>query len=148
IDAEPNDVLLVLRGGKVLSGDAAVVEALGDEKCEALDVCGRELKICAERETGRTIAALRTAAGGNPYPLFFCGEPEKEPSCVPMRPGEFPQSLPDDPDGDGIGAGDLCPDVFDAPRPLDGDRQADADGDGLGDACDPCPLNAHTTDCS
>jgi hypothetical protein len=35
---------------------------------------------------------------------------------------------------------DLCPTVFDPVRPLDQGAQADADGDGVGDACAPCPL--------
>src|SRR5262249_27683782 len=33
------------------------------------------------------------------------------------------------------------PRVFDPPRPLDAGVQPDADADGRGDACDPCPLD-------
>lgn len=146
IDADVNDVTLVLRAGKVLSGDRELVEALGDTGCEELDVCGRAKKVCAERETGKTIAALK---GSNDwYPLFFCGAPPDEPSCLPFRPGEFAESNPDDIDGDGIpNDEDLCPSVFDPIRPIDGGAQADADGDGIGDACDPCSLTANSTDC-
>lgn len=39
---------------------------------------------------------------------------------------------PNDPDGDGIGQSDNCPQVANA-------DQADADDDGVGDACDNCP---------
>ena len=43
---------------------------------------------------------------------------------------------------------DNCPNVFNPIRPLDHGMQADADTDGLGDSCDPCPLDANTTTCS
>jgi hypothetical protein len=42
---------------------------------------------------------------------------------------------------------DLCPSVFSAVRPMDNGMQPDTDGDGLGDACDPCPLQANVTSC-
>ena len=43
---------------------------------------------------------------------------------------------------------DNCVKVFNPARPLDNGKQADADGDGLGDACDPCPLTANSTTCA
>lgn len=139
--ARPSDVALVLRGGVPLYGDSAVVEALAPgEVCETLDVCGTPKAVCLT-ETGRTLAELVAAS---PYPLFACNAPPNEPSCVPWRPGEY-DGVPSDADEDGDGVAnddDLCPRIFDPVRPLDGGRQADADVDGRGDACDPCPLDA------
>lgn len=41
------------------------------------------------------------------------------------------------------------PAVFNPRRPMDGANQADTDGDGAGDICDVCPLDANmTTACS
>jgi len=154
IAAEPQDVVLLLRGGKALYGDAAVVAALAGSGCDALDVCGRAKQVCVESEIGVTLAALQ-ASGGSVYPAFFCGPPVSEPTCTPSRPASVSGStvytgVPDasDADGDGVpDAADDCPSVFNPVRPLDGGVQADADGDGLGDACDPCPLAAGSVVC-
>jgi hypothetical protein len=146
VRGEPADVALVLRGGKVLYGDAALVEALvpqGGQGCETLDVCQRSKRLCVERETGKTLAALEGGLAGETYPLFFCGTPDNEPTCVPSRPGEYDgQISATDGDGDGIADGeDSCPTVFNPPRPLDGGKQPDVDGDGVGDSCDPRPFD-------
>jgi large repetitive protein len=146
IAAQPADVVLVLRGGKPLYGDADVMTAMGTS-CDALDVCGTMKSVCAMSETGETLAAL-TTANANSYGAFFCGAPDNEPTCTPMRTAAVNGSstytgMPSkaDKDGDGIAdAMDNCPSVFNPIRPLDNGTQADADGDGIGDACDPCPL--------
>lgn len=150
INAEPKDVLLVLRGGAVMSGNAATVEAL-TANCDTLDVCGVEKRICVQRELGQSLAELTSAAAGS-YPLFACGEPANEPSCVPTRMAAVDGSsvymgvaTASDSDGDGVpNQVDLCPSVFDPIRPMDAGQQPDADGDGDGDACDVCPLNVGT----
>ncbi|RYE76095.1 MAG: hypothetical protein EOO74_08990, partial [Myxococcales bacterium] len=80
------DLSLVMRAGLVLTGEGDLVDALdptGGAKCEVLDVCGSSKKVCAERETGLTIAAMRAAIESKPnllnipdkkvYDLFFCG---------------------------------------------------------------------------
>lgn len=154
IEAEPKDVVLVMRGGKVLYGDAAPVAQLGSE-CDALDVCGTNKRVCLKSEIGQTWSQLQAAAG-NIYPAFACGKPPKEPSCVPKRTQSVAGSTvftgtptADDSDGDGIpDVLDNCPTVFNPVRPMDNGQQGDADGDMVGDACDVCPLDANTTSCT
>ncbi|HEY0708334.1 MAG TPA: amidohydrolase family protein, partial [Polyangia bacterium] len=153
IDAEPNDVALVLRGGKALSGDAAIIEALATG-CDVVDVCGVSKRVCAMAETGKTYEVLSTS-GGAKYPAFFCGAPVNEPTCTPQRPKAINNSgvytgvpAAGDQDGDGVAdATDSCPRVFNPVRPLDDGAQADVDSDGLGDACDPCPVAAGVATC-
>jgi large repetitive protein len=154
IEAEPKDVVLVMRGGKVLYGDDEAVAALADS-CDAVDVCSAPKRVCLKSEIGKTWSEL-VAAAGNIYPAFACGTPTKEPSCVPMRSVSVNGSTvftgvpaAGDADGDGIpDASDNCPTVFNPVRPLDNGVQGDADGDGEGDACDVCPLDANTTTCT
>ncbi len=156
IDAEPQDVSLVMRGGKVLYGDDAAVTALAGAACDAVDVCGTGKRVCLMAEIGKTYDGLLAAAGASMYPTFSCGVPANEPTCVPSRPASVNGSTiytgvasADDMDGDGIAnATDKCPTVFDPIRPVDDGMQGDSDGDGLGDACDPCPLDANTTTCT
>lgn len=146
IGAGVEDVVLVLRGGEVLYGDADLLDedAIGGAACEALDVCTQSKKACVAQDIGgsTTLTAIRSA-GEAVYPLFFCNDevPEDEPTCVPVRP-EYPDGISGtDADGDGVAdSEDVCPDVFDPIRPLDGSAQADADQDAIGDACDACPL--------
>lgn len=154
------EVALVLRGGKALYGDDAVVAGFGDAKCEAIDVCGAKRRVCVESELGVNLAALKKQISDaraaknmspvDPYDLFFCGgTPTNEPSCVPARPNKFTGTpSADDKDGDGVkDAQDNCPDVFNPPRPMNDNKQADSDGDNVGDECDPCPLEANVTNC-
>jgi len=145
VSSSPPEVALVLRGGTALYGDAAVVAALRGSGCDAVEVCGRAKQVCVQAEIGMTLAQLETSVGSI-YPAFSCGPPADEPTCIPTRSASVSGSTVytgattlDDPDGDGIVVGDNCPLVFNPVRPLDGGSQADADGDGAGDACDPCP---------
>jgi len=139
------DTVLVMRGGEPLFGDAALMDVLRPG-CESLDVCGTSKVACVEADTGETLAAARSAMESF-YPLFFCGTPDDEPSCVPTRPGEYTGMGGGDSDGDGVGdADDNCPAVFNPVRPLE-EVQGDFDQDGYGDACDTCPLLA-TNDCT
>ena len=150
LDAGTADVALVLRAGVPMYGDATLVTPLtaaGD--CDTFTACDTQKAMCTKRELGATTASVRAQLSGA-YDLFFCETPDNEPSCVPVRPGQF-DGIPsvNDSDGDGVAdATDNCIDVFNPLRPVDGPTQANSDGDSLGDACDPCPLNANTTSCA
>lgn len=149
VSAEPQDALLVLRGGEVLAGEAELVAAL-EQGCDTVSVCGTSKRVCVQREVGKSFAQLEAAGGAN-YPLFFCGTPEDEPSCLPSRGAlevkEGSSSYSGTPsatdqDGDGlIDENDNCPTIWNPIRPVDFGAQPDADSDGLGDVCDRCPLD-------
>ena len=152
IEADVDDVALVLRGGVPLYGDTSVMDLVpgGQEGCESLTggVCGVDKTVCVQREVGTSFDSLASANSGS-YDLFFCGAPPDEPTCVPTRPAEYDGPTGTDMDGDGVGDdSDNCPTVFNPVRVLDDGVQADHDGDGLGDVCDPCPMDADTEECS
>lgn len=157
IEAEPGDVVLVLRGGEALYGDDAVLAGLGDgaPACEPLDVCSTSKRICVQRETGQTLQQLTDSVEPNPQPLFMCAPSLEEPTCTPLRNASVDGStiyglvpIPGDGDGDGIADGnDNCPGVFNPVQPFEAGLQSDADGDGLGDACDGCPIEPGNGPC-
>ena len=146
VEATPADVMLVLRQGVPLYGDAELVRAFRDgEACEPLDVCGARERVCT-LETGLALADIR-AAGEAVYPLFSCEDPPDEPSCRALVTRECPagetecEPPPAPPawdagDADQDGIADVRDDCPRAPNP----DQADADDDGRGDACDTCPV--------
>jgi hypothetical protein len=141
IAASVEDVHLVLRGGTVLYGDAAIVSAL-NPSCAALDVCGNARSVCLD-VPNVTLADVQGAAQSI-YPLFFCRDqtPTAEPTCVPFRDTYPNGTSATDFDGDGVpDSSDDCPNVFNPIRPMDNAVQADVDGDGAGDACDAKPLD-------
>jgi hypothetical protein len=156
IEAGSSQVALVLRAGKALLGEEAVLAAWTGASCAdaAIPVCGRDMRLCLTSEIGSDYATLQLA---NPtsYPAFFCSDLlVDEPVCRPARlavSGGFPvhDGLPKDADFDGDGyanGADNCPAVFNPPNvsPL---AQPDADSDGAGDACDFCATSASATGC-
>lgn len=159
------DVVFVARGNRPMYGDAAMMTALGKGGCEDVPVaadassnaawqtgvCGVAKKACVADDPSTTVNLNGIVSALNSvYPLYYCGTPKDEPSCVPMRPGEY-GGMPDsgDSDGDGVpDAQDNCPTVFNPVRPLDNGQQGDFDDDGEGDECDPCPFDANNSACS
>lgn len=140
--ADESDVLLVLKEGVPLYGDALLMETLGaaDPDCELIAVCGQARRICAQRETGAAFPTNFTT------PLAACGIPiTNERSCLPARTeGLAPlfDGIPSaaDQDGDGVSdATDNCPVIFNPPLSRGDMQQDDADGDGIGDVCDSEP---------
>ncbi len=151
IEADNGDVLLVMINGKIVYGNANLMSSGVD-----VTVCqeSKKFDITANGAVanGVTFSSLQNAAK---YPMFFCEEslPSNEPTCIPKRTRSTDTSSQqttmytgvtsegNDSDGDGIpDASDNCPNIFNPVRPQDTDRkQADYDGDGQGDVCDPYP---------
>ena len=158
LDAKPQDVAMVMIGGKAKFGNEKLIDSLlgSSNTCELLIACASSKKICIKDDfkdskyTIKDYAAL-FAKWNSKYPLFFCQTPKNEPSCAPFRDdkyGKYGYSRQGDKDGDGIeDAKDNCPNVFNPIRPMDNNKQADRDGDNTGDVCDPCPFDANTTTC-
>jgi cytosine/adenosine deaminase-related metal-dependent hydrolase len=154
IASEPEDVRLVVVGGKTLYGttDAVAATAENPDWCETLDVCGESRSVCAKAGTSgddaQTLAEIEAtltaalSAEAMPsgyeyanvlYPLFTCGEERDACTLAETTGGDL--------DGDGVAdRDDGCRTVYD---PL----QWDADLDGIGDACDDCPLSAEESAC-
>jgi len=144
--ADPEDVVLVMRAGEVLFGEASTVDAInGVGVCESLNVCGGARALCLQSEIGIPLADLQAAQSPGVYPLFYCGDPVNEPTCIPSRTATVNGSTiytgvptTDDSDGDGIpNSSDNCPSVFNPIRPLDIGVQPDSNDNGIGDDCEP-----------
>jgi hypothetical protein len=148
LKAQPSDVVLVMRGGRILFGEEPRIDEVPNTgSCDPIDVCGSDRAVCLLDEIGQTYAQL-ASANASGYPLFFCGTPAEEPTCTPKRFVSVAGSTvydgvptAGDLDGDGLAnASDSCPSVFNPIRPVDAGSQSDADSDGLGDECDPTPV--------
>jgi cytosine/adenosine deaminase-related metal-dependent hydrolase len=148
LKAQPSDVVLVMRGGRILFGEEQTIDEVPNTgSCDPIDVCGSDRAVCLVDDIGQTYAQL-ASANASGYPLFFCGMPAEEPTCTPKRFVSVAGSTvydgvptAGDLDGDGLAnASDNCPSVFNPIRPVDEGSQSDADTDGLGDECDPTPV--------
>jgi cytosine/adenosine deaminase-related metal-dependent hydrolase len=82
VTAAPDRIAVVLRGGKLLSGDATLVRRLGARDCEALDMAGRAKRVCIDGGRGYSELKARAEAAGI-WPAFFAGPPPIEPPCKP-----------------------------------------------------------------
>jgi hypothetical protein len=147
ISASSEDVHLVLRGGSVLYGDAALVSSLSaiapsGASCTPWTVCGIARSVCIDTP-GVTLDDIESVES-KVYGVTACRTraPPSEPTCVPYRDTYPDGTSATDRDGDGVpDPSDDCPDIFNPVRPMDGTKQADVDGDGYGDACDAAPLD-------
>jgi hypothetical protein len=83
VTAPPQDMLVIMRGGRILAGDAALVDGLRVAGCEAVAMDGRAKRLCLADDAGQGYAALKAHAdGAELWPAFFSGTPPIEPSCV------------------------------------------------------------------
>jgi cytosine/adenosine deaminase-related metal-dependent hydrolase len=143
INASPEDVALVLRGGTALYGDQLLVQAAGGPStCATMTMCGVDKSVCLD-VPGVALSDIQSSAASS-YPLYFCrGQiPTGEPTCTPYRDSYPNGSSATDQDGDGVpDAMDDCPTIFNPARSMDNNVQSDLDGDGFGDACDAKPLD-------
>jgi len=84
VRASAPDVLLVLRGGKALAGEAVVMRAAtkGRAGCEPVTMAGEAHTVCIADDAARSYRALAAEmAGKGVWPAFFKGAPPVEPTC-------------------------------------------------------------------
>ncbi|MBM9400501.1 amidohydrolase family protein [Gluconacetobacter azotocaptans] len=82
VRSRPATVDLVMRGGRILYGDAALVAGLDLPGCEALDVTGERKALCIRTDQPFAFAMLRAdMARKRIYPLVADGTPPDEPPC-------------------------------------------------------------------
>ncbi|MEJ0023743.1 MAG: amidohydrolase family protein [Alphaproteobacteria bacterium] len=76
----PASVQMVMRGGVVLYGNTAIVNALRPD-CEAIAVAGATRALCPEAARPSAHALQAYADDTHIYPLAFKGRPANEPAC-------------------------------------------------------------------
>lgn len=126
IASDSNDVVLTVRGGSFLFGDAATINSLLPGRCDAMgEVCGVPKSVCLEG-TGYSFKELKLKNEAN-FTLTMCGSENFQPTCTPSRYAQYNgERSEQDWDGDGVkNALDNCPHIFNPPRPMDDGRQMD-----------------------
>lgn len=151
IDGEAEAVLLTVVHGKALYGTPDLMDALVSDQslCEDVVACGNERRFCVKETSfdsgysdleNSLTAALD--AESMPAELAYAKELFGLWMCEDIRQDcDISTPSAQDADGDGVAdTDDNCPVAYD---PL----QKDYDSDGLGDVCDTCPLVPHSVDC-
>lgn len=84
--AGPSQMLAILRGGRILAGEAELLAPMRLGPCDSLDIGGRSKLVCLEEGGGLGYAALKARAdAAGLWPAFFATVPPIEPPC---RTGE------------------------------------------------------------
>jgi hypothetical protein len=97
VRAELTDVVLVLRGGEVLYGDAAIVGTpeLGGEACEALDVCGAARSPASPRTPTTSAPSPRSRPRSTrPTRCSSATSPTRSPPACPRATASTPARSP------------------------------------------------------
>ncbi|GBQ85889.1 amidohydrolase [Gluconacetobacter johannae DSM 13595] len=82
VRGRPAAIDMVMRGGRILYGDAALVAGLDLPGCEALDVTGQRKALCIRTDQPFAFAMLRAdMARKRLYPVVADGTPPDEPPC-------------------------------------------------------------------
>jgi cytosine/adenosine deaminase-related metal-dependent hydrolase len=89
VDATPQSVAVVVRGGTVLYGDPAIVDRLRPA-CDRFTVAGVPKRLCYEPKRLSAEALQTFARTRNLYPLAFAGTPRNEPPCEPSKAVQSP----------------------------------------------------------
>ena len=158
IRAEGEDTWLTVIDGDALYGLPELMDPIASnpEWCETVEACGEERTLCVQSASSGDDSQtyqdlediLRQALDAQSvppeleyatelFPVFICEDTDDRPSC------DYGEPAADDADADGDGVADvddLCLDTWDP-------KQLDWDDDGVGDACDPCPLAPEVVSC-
>lgn len=82
----PVTIELVMRGGKILYGDAGLITALNIPACEDVTIGGLPKKLCIRADQPYSFATLRDdMARQKIYPLYADGTPPNEPPCETLE---------------------------------------------------------------
>lgn len=80
--AGPGQMLAILRGGQVLSGEASLVSAWQPAPCDPVEIDGHAKSVCISQDAGPGYAALKEKAdAAGLWPAFFAKAPPLEPVC-------------------------------------------------------------------